>query len=196
MGHSNPSLTAISGGIGSGKSVVAHIVAAMGYDVYDCDLRARALMESAAIREALAEEFGSEIFDDSGTLIRPALAAIVFADGERLQALNAITHAAVRADLTSWAEAHSGGRAFVETAILYQSGLDKMVGRVWEVVAPRHLRISRVVARNGLTESEVIARIESQDNYTPSSPHPVVSTILNDGFHPLLPQIEALLDAQ
>lgn len=187
-------LTAISGGIGSGKSVVARIVAAMGYEVYDCDLRARAIMESAEIMSALLDEFGESIFDSDGRLLRPALAAIVFADSQRLSALNAITHRAVRDDLATWASGLCDrSRIFVETAILYQSGIDNMVSQVWEVAAPRETRIGRVAARNGMARADIEARICSQDSFIPSTLHPHTVIIINDGLMPLLPQVEKAL---
>lgn len=186
-------LTAISGGIGSGKSIVARIVASMGYEVYDCDLRAREIMESAEITSALIDEFGEGIFDCDGHLMRQTLAAIVFSDRERLAALNAITHHAVRSDLAAWSSARAGSRTFVETAILYQSGIDRMVSQVWEVTAPRETRISRVAVRNGMMRSDIEARIDSQDSFIPSTLHPLTVHIINDGLTPLLPQVEKAL---
>lgn len=191
--QSIPGLTAISGGIGSGKSVVARIVAALGYEVYDCDLHARTLMESSEITAALLGEFGDSIFDSDGQLVRQALAAIVFADSQRLEALNNITHRAVRDDLALWASARTGSRTFVETAILYQSGIDHMVSQVWEVTAPRETRISRVAARNCMARHDIEARINSQDSFVPSALHPFTIHIINDGLTPLLPQIEKAL---
>lgn len=188
------SLIAIAGGIGSGKSMVARIVAAMGFEVYDCDLRARRLMEAEAMKAMLADEFGSEIFDETGRLIRRALADMVFADSGRLEALNAIVHSAVRDDLAAWVSSRSSGKpVFVETAILYQSRIDRMVARVWEVTAPIETRIERVKARNGLSEREVLARIESQDSFDVTRRHNDVEVIVNDGVRPLLPRIESLL---
>ncbi|MCM1116610.1 MAG: dephospho-CoA kinase [Pseudoflavonifractor sp.] len=189
-----PDLIAITGGIGSGKSVVARIVAAMGYEVYDCDMRARVLMERAEIKLALAEAFGADIFDEGGGLVRRELAAIVFNDRKMLNRLNDITHTAVRADLALWAEERQGrGPAFVETAILYQSRIDRMAGRVWEVIAPVETRIERVAKRSGLSREEAMARISSQDSFVPEMLHEDVSLIVNDGLTPVLPHVEHLL---
>jgi len=187
-------LTAISGGIGSGKSVVSRMVEAMGFEVYDCDSRARQLMDSAAIKDSLAAEFGSGIFDSEGVLVRKALADIVFADAGRLDRLNGIVHGAVRDDLAAWASARRDvTRIFVETAILYQSYIDRMVAVVWEVSAPVETRIARVAERNGLSPDEIMARIASQDSFEAASLHPMTEIIVNDGIIPLLPRIETLL---
>lgn len=190
-----PNLTAITGGIGAGKSVVARIVAALGYDVYDCDSRARALMAGEEITRELAETFGPGIFTPAGELIRPRLAEIVFNDSAALDRLNAITHSAVRADLDEWAAARAdASQIFVETAILYQSGIDRMVARVWEVTAPTDLRLERVMARSALTRDQALARIGAQDAFVPLRPHPAVTVLLNDGVTPLLPAIRHILN--
>ena len=190
----SPILIALTGGIGSGKSVVAHILMALGYKVYDCDSRAKALMESADIKTALAGAFGTCIFDADGQLRRQALASIVFSDPASLKRLNNITHSAVRTDLAIWADSYPCEKVlFVETAILYQSGIDRMVDQVWEIKAPRNTRIERVVLRNNLPSADIIARIEAQDSYSPDTPHHSVSVITNDGLHALLPQIETLI---
>lgn len=81
----------------------------------------------------------------------------------------------------------------METAILYQSGLDVMVDDVWSVDAPAELRIERVMARNSFSRQQVEARIASQDSSVPTILHPRVFSIINDGCIPLLPQIENLL---
>lgn len=192
-----PHIIAIAGGIGSGKSVVSRIVAAMGYAVYDCDSRAKWLMDNSDdIKAAISDAIDRTCIKD-GEIDRKALAAIVFNDETKLATLNAIVHGAVRRDFASWVQGctqHVGQPCFVETAILYQSGLDAMVDEVWMVDAPVDLRIKRVMQRNGLRQEEVKARIATQDSFTPAIPHPAIHPITNDGATPLLPRIEQLLD--
>ena len=183
-------LTAISGGIGCGKSVVARIVSVLGYPVYDCDSRARALMDSdSAIKARIAREVCADAITADGSIDRKALAAAVFADENKLVKLNDIVHGAVKQDLLRWRDAVGDSDAFVETAILYESGLDRMVDRVGLVTAPEDLRIRRVMRRNGLDAAEVRARIEAQARTKVPEPHRNVITIVNDGVTPLLPQI-------
>ncbi len=98
----------------------------------------------------------------------------------------------MREHFASWAENQPGTVCFVETAILYQSGMDTMVDEVWTVDAPLDLRIERVMKRNGLTREAVMSRITTQDSYTPATPHPLVRLIINDADTPLLPRIEQL----
>lgn len=184
-------LIAISGGIGSGKSVVSRMVTVLGFDVYDCDNRAKALMDTDLyIKERIRKEIHPEcILTDNG-INRKRLADIVFNDAAALDRLNQIVHSAVRDDIRTWEGASDNGIKFVETAILYQSGLDKMVDMVWEIDAPLDLRIERVMKRNSITREEVLSRIASQDAFTSSVLHHKVKQIINDGILPLLPQIE------
>ena len=195
-------LTAISGGIGSGKSVVSRMLRAMGRRVYDCDSEAKRLMdESSSIKQRLSREIHSECVRADGSIDRALISEIVFADAAMLARLNSIVHSAVRADIAArmalCASADEGvGEMFVETAILYQSGLNEMVDRVWEVTAPVELRIERVMKRNSLSRKEVEARILSQNHERESALIvPPTFTLINDGLTPLLPRVEELLES-
>lgn len=192
---STVSVTAIAGGIGSGKSVVCKIVKAMGFLVYDCDSRAKHLMDnSSEIKHQLARRFGSEVIRDNGEINRRRLSSIVFADGEALEALNSIVHGAVRHDLRAWIARHSNrGRLFVETAILYPSRLDTIVDDCWEVEAPRELRICRASVRDKCNPAQIESRIASQENYVIEQEQIPTYIVVNDDIRPLLPQIENLL---
>lgn len=186
-------LIAISGGIGCGKSVVSAILDRLGYHVYDCDTRAKLLMDSSReIMNRLVNEIHESVVVD-GHIDRKRLSQLVFSDADKLARLNSIVHGEVKTDLSRWADRHSDDSLlFVETAILYQSGLDKMVDEVWEVVAPLALRIERVMSRNGCSAAEVESRIASQV-VDAESPRGEVHKIVNDGFTPLLPRVEALI---
>lgn len=185
-------LVAVTGGIGSGKSIVCRVIEALGYDVYDCDSRARKIMDcSDTIKCAIASDICAEAILTDGTIDRSRLSEAVFGNPERLKRLNDIVHSAVLDDLKAWASTRD--IAFVETAILYQSGLDRIVDEVWEVVAPTELRISRVICRNGLNREAVLQRIAAQDSYIVSVKHPKVYEIINDDDMAILPQIEKLI---
>ncbi len=188
-------LIAIVGGIGSGKSVISHILTVMGYLVYDCDSRAKLLMNSSdTIKQRISDEIDFNIINN-GNINRQLLAEIVFADAEKLQILNSIVHHAVAEDLTRWVADNSqvDRPIFVETAILYTSGLDKLVGGVWRVTAPMELRINRVMKRNCITRQQVIERINSQTCEEIDRSDMTVHTINNDEVIPILPQINELL---
>lgn len=187
-------LIAISGGIGSGKSVVAHMLMSMGYEVYDCDNRARRLIdESKCLREAIGNSLGRCCLSTDGSLDRKVVSDIVFKNPDKLASLNRITHAAVREDIDNWRKCRSEKTIFVETAILYQSEIDKMVDAVIEVTAPVEIRIKRVMHRNNLSYDEVLNRINAQNN-TVMNPHPRVFTIINDGIEAVLPQLHDIMN--
>ena len=188
-------LIAITGGIGCGKSVVAHMVKIMGYEVYDCDSRAKALMiNDPEVKKQLTMAFGEQTYLDDGTLNRQHLSDLAFADSNALACINGIVHPATARDLQRWADsqAHQGAKlAFVETALLRTAGLDRVVNSVWHVTAPTDIRIRRVMTRSGLTAQQVKDRIAAQvaeDNLA-SGEH----TIINDNTTALLPQVLQLL---
>lgn len=182
-------LTAITGGIGAGKSVVSHILSAMGYPVYDCDREAKKLMDtSGEIKAGIASAISADAINPDGTINRPVLAGIVFSDPQKLAKLNSLVHGAVCRHLAEWALKSNAERGFVETAILSGSGIDTMTDTTWVVEAPESLRVNRVMTRSGLTAGQVAARMAAQP--APANPDIV---ILNDGQTALIPQIEKAL---
>ena len=191
-------LIAITGGIGSGKSVVARMVQVMGYQVYDCDSRAKALMtEDDDVRRQLVEAFGAETFLADGTLNRQHLSAVAFGNNESLSRLNGIVHPATANAMQHWGRKLADGGAqvaFVETALLRTAGLDRLMDEVWHVTAPASVRIPRVMARSGLTAQQVQDRIASQAAEEAVAPGEHV--IVNDGVSAILPQVIHLLDKQ
>lgn len=181
----------ITGGIGSGKSVVSSLLRTMGYPVYDCDEEARKVMHSPSVKSSLVETFGTIVFKD-GMLDRKELANRVFGNNEQLLRLNAIVHPAVRADFLEWVCKQNTSLVFIESAILYESGLDMTVDEVWFVTAPLELRIARVISRSGLSREEVLRRIDSQMEEAEKGGRADV-TIINDGEKALIPQLEAFI---
>lgn len=184
-------LIAITGGIGCGKSIVSLILKEMGYQVYDCDWKAKYLMDnSPAIKDCLKSTFGNDIIID-GTINRVKLANIVFNNKEKLVKLNNIVHSSVKEDLISWKLENSHNKLlFVETAILYQSGLDKVVDEVWEVNAPIEIRVERVMKRNNISRQDVLSRIESQKYEILAQADYIIT---NDDKAAILPQLVTIL---
>lgn len=186
-------LIAITGGIGSGKSIISDILRAMGHKVYDCDTRAKALMDTdESIKNDLIDLISIDAVRNDRTIDRKLLSEIVFNDPDALSRLNSIVHRAVRADLRRWRDTSSDKTVWVETAILYASRLDREVDEVWEVTAPTELRVQRVMKRNSMSREQVLARISSQST-TAAQLHPLTKAIVNDGVEPVLPQILSLL---
>lgn len=186
-------LIAITGGIGSGKSVVSQILRKLGYQVYDSDTEARRLMDdSVAIKKEISNKINPSVINEDGSINRKALSNIVFNDSQKLGTLNHIVHSAVRNDLQLYVKRCKNTIVFVETAILYQSEIDRMVDEVWDITAPDDIRINRVINRNSLTAEEVKKRIKSQE-FTPEKLHEQTKVIINDDKTAILPQIENLL---
>lgn len=186
-------IIAITGGIGSGKSVVSRILRILGHALYDCDSQAKQLMDgSEYIKNRIKQEIDRWSVDDLGNIDRQRLSSVVFSNKDALMRLNAIVHGAVRQDLLEWVNRQSAQRVWVETAILYESGLDKIVDKVWYVEAPLEMRIKRVMLRNSVTRAQVEARIASQPVVSDHN-HPDISLIVNDGKLSILQRIEDLL---
>lgn len=155
----SPMLIAITGGIGSGKSVVSALLRVMGYQVYDCDEGAKWVMEhDPQLQEELVTLFGKETYLADGKLNRPYLASCIFGDVAARDAMNKCVHPAVARDLIR------SGCMFFESAILFESGFDKLVhpDRVWVVTAPLELRIERTMKRDNASREQVLSRINSQ----------------------------------
>lgn len=150
----------ITGGIGSGKSTVCRLFAAKGIPVYDSDSEAKRLM-AAELRGAIEARFGRDIYRE-GELDRGRLAAIVFADSQALADLNAIVHPAVMRDFAAWAERQTADYVVLESAILYEAGLENAVDRVVAVLAPVELRVERACRRDGADPEAVRRRIAAQ----------------------------------
>ncbi|MDE7387860.1 MAG: dephospho-CoA kinase [Muribaculaceae bacterium] len=179
-------VVALTGGIGAGKSVVSHVLRAMGFPVYDCDSEARRLMDSSpAMLARIAAEVAPSAITPDGRLDRARLAEIVFADPSALRKLNSIVHGAVRDHLAARIAESQAPIFFVETAILYESGIDRIVDAVWEVTAPAGERIDRVMARSGLTRSQVESRMAVQR----VASAPTHRIIRNSSSDAILPQI-------
>lgn len=187
-------IVGVTGGIGSGKSVVCRILSLRGFRVYDCDSRARELMHSPQMAQALKEIIGERVFDTEGKLDRGYLASMIFSDKTLLQKVNALVHAAVREDVNSCASQSGNELLFVESAIHATSGLADMTDVVWLVNSPLNVRIERVRLRNpNLSDEEIVRRIEAQKRECTLTDKYYLRIIDNSGSVPLLPQIDELL---
>ena len=185
-------LVAITGGIGSGKSVVSHLLTLLGYSVYDCDSRAKLLMNrSEDVKRELREAFGDDVITPQETVNRDVLSKIIFGNAEALKTVNSIVHPRVVAEIMSLAGKCNDEYFFFETALPQESGLDKLADAVWLVTAPVEKRIERVIKRSGLTREQVMARIASQDYSNIKNNR--VEYIINDENKSLTNQLLTLL---
>ena len=202
----SPKLIAITGGIGCGKSVVSQVLRIMGYEVYDCDSRAKWVMtHDDLLRQQLIQLFGEATYLPDGSLNKPHLSAAIFGDNEALAKMNACVHPAVDRDLRKQYEAYKRiinyelqitdyRPFFFESAILFESGFDKLSipDEVWAVSAPLELRISRAMQRDHASREQILNRISSQmaqEEKEIRANH----VIWNDPEHSILEQVNYLL---
>lgn len=152
----------LTGGIGSGKTLVAKYMESLGVPVYIADDEARKLMETKEIIDFVSAEFGNEIIEN-GKLNRQKLAQIVFNDPEKLQKLNSIIHPKVKEHFDHWVDEHKDYPLVVkEAAILFESGSYLGCDAVITVTAPLETRIQRVIERDKTDKESVLKRMESQ----------------------------------
>ena len=181
-------IIALTGGIGSGKSYVCKLLAERGISVYDCDAHAKELMRtSQSLQLQLSTLIGDDVFRD-GVLQKSILEAYLLRSEDHVQAVNAIIHPAVAHDF------EQSGQAWLESAILFDSGFDKRthIDKVVCITAPEEVRIHRVMVRDGISRDKTLEWIERQlpqEEVLRRSDY----EIINDGIRPLAPQVDHLL---
>jgi dephospho-CoA kinase len=154
-------LIGVSGGIGSGKSVVCKIFSSLGVSVYNADERAKWLVQNdESLKENIKSLLGAEAYLSNGSYNRTWVAAKVFEKPDFLLKLNALVHPQVAIDTNNWTKAHNTEPYLIKEAALFSksgqgTGLDKLV----VVVAPNVLKISRIAARDPHRSAADIAKI-------------------------------------
>ncbi|WP_274387563.1 dephospho-CoA kinase [Salsipaludibacter albus] len=160
-------LVGLTGGIGSGKSTVAGMLAEAGMVVIDADAIAREVVEPGEpALAAIAERFGDTVIDDGGGLDRAALAAIVFRDDDERAALEAITHPAIRAEVSRRHRAATArdpeAIVVLDHPLLVETDQVDSVDALVVVLAPARQRRDRLVTHRGMDPDDVDARMASQ----------------------------------
>lgn len=182
----------ITGGIGSGKSLVASILEKIGIPVYLADDRAKMLMvNDPDIISGVTSIFGKEAYNEDGALNRAHMSKLAFGDATLLQKLNAVVHPATGRDFVNWVdEKKREGNPIVakEAAILFESGAYLACDKVAIVYAPQSVRVRRVMQRDQVTAEEVEKRIRRQwPEWKKIRRSDFV--LINDGKHLLIPQV-------
>ena len=174
--------TGITGGIGSGKSYVCNRLQTRGIQVYDCDSAAKRLIRTSPdIRRQLTALIGS--------LDKAAMAQFLLSSEENARAVDAIVHPAVFRDY------RESGIEWMESAIMYESGIYQLVDRVIVVTAPLEVRIRRVMQRDGITREKVLewmARQWPQEEIVRRADLEIV----NDGTADIDEQLDRILKGQ
>lgn len=182
-------LTAITGGIGSGKSYVCRILESRGICVYDCDAAAKRLMRtSEKLQQELRQLVGQDVYTSDGQLQKRVLADFLLTSKANKLALNDVIHPAVAEDFLS------SGMTWLESAILFESGFDSRVSfdRVVCVSAPRDVRIQRIMRRDNISAAKAAEWIDTQmaQEEVERRSHFV---IVNDGKSDIEQQVDNML---
>jgi dephospho-CoA kinase len=179
----------VTGGMGSGKSLVCSIFSAMGYPVFNADYEARLVVENDTITiNKIKALFGESIYTE-GRLNRAKVGEMVFSNPSLLEKLNGIVHPPVIERFFCWTEENKQHALVVmEAAILFESGTDKGVDKVISVIAPTEIRVERIKARDGLSQELISDRMNRQlpqDELIKRSDF----IIDNDGVKLIVPQV-------
>lgn len=183
----------ITGGIGSGKSLVSKVFKTLGYLVYDADAAAKnCYVENETLKQQVIALFGEQSYTPEGDLNRVYLSEQVFGHADQLKALNALVHPVVAAHYQAWLAKHSSEKiVFKEAAILMETGNYQQMDFNILVTAPEEMRIARVMKRDQSTKEEVMSRINKQ--WPDAKKAPLADLVLaNDGTQPLLSSLIAL----
>lgn len=180
----------ITGGIGSGKSVVSKIFSTLGIPVYEADLHAKTLMQTDMdIRKGIIRNFGNEAYQDDGSLNRDFLAKIVFEDPAATARINSVVHPAVGRDFTRWSNRLNAPYVIKEAALMIQAGSYKQLACLIVVTAPEELRIQRVLARDPHRSEEDIRKIISRQMPEEEMIRYADYVIDNSGMEPVLEKV-------
>lgn len=185
----------LTGGIGSGKSTVAQIFEALDIPVSYADQEAKRIMnEDAGLRAAIIARFGPEAYNaETGLLDRRWMAAQVFSDPARLDALNSLVHPVTIREGEKWMLSMAGRAPYAirEAALIFETASAAHLDFIIGVYAPSSLRIQRTIGRDHLTRDAVLQRMRYQINEEIKM-RLCDAVIQNDGLQAVLPQVLAL----
>ena len=183
----------ITGGIGSGKSVVSRLLGIMGIPVYISDIEAKRITQTdPVIRRGLCDLVGQDVFQ-GGELNRSLLASYMFGHQDHVRKVNEIIHPQVKEDFRQWAaRLKSELLVGMESAILVEAGFKDEVDFLVMVYAPLEVRVERAVKRDCSSRELVMKRIEAQMSDEVKRSH-ADFVIVNDDETPLIPQVLELI---
>ena len=187
----SPIKVGVTGGIGSGKTLVCDIFSALGIPIYNADQRAKSLMTTNEnVVKEIKHHFGDEAYTDTGELNRSFLANNVFSDPEKLAIINGIVHPAVAVDFAKWVENNSSAPYVIkEAALLVEAGSYKELDKLIVVTAKEDIRINRVLFRDQNRDEKQIREIISRQLPEDEKVKKATFIIKNDGDQLLLPQV-------
>jgi len=179
----------VTGGIGSGKTLVCEVFKRLGIPVYNADNEAKNILNSnTEVRKSIENYFGQYIYQNN-ILNKKKLAEIIFNNTEAIQKINSIVHPVVRQNFIEWCKLQENKPYVIEeAAIIFESGAYKELDYTINVFAPEQIRIQRVMERDKATIEDVKNRIQNQMN-DDERVKLANFTIINDGTKMIIPQI-------
>ncbi len=178
----------ITGGIGSGKSMVCQVFTTLGIPVFNADDTARYLMQNdVSLIMGIRDLLGDDVYVD-GKLDRAKISAIVFRSPDKLEKLNALVHPATIAYANNWFDKQEAPYVIKEAAIFFESGSYKEMDVMIGIYAPQELRIQRTMKRNNLSREKVLSIMDHQmdgDEEMKLCDH----VIVDDDVTAVLPQV-------
>jgi dephospho-CoA kinase len=179
----------ITGGIGSGKSLICSLFRLLGIAVFEADKRAKEITSGdPRVKAQLIKLLGDSVYSSGGMLNRQLLASVIFRDPGMLREVNGIVHPLVMDAFDSWLLHCKGPYVLLEAAILFESGFHQHLDANILVTAPESLRIERVMKRDGVSGEEVLLRMKNQSD--PGELEKLSDVIIrNDGEELVIPQV-------
>lgn len=180
---------AVTGGIGSGKSVVCEVFDKIGIAVFNADYWAKHIMNNNTdVVKQLKKLLGNDVYRQNGMLDRKKMAEIIFSDTFMLEKVNSIVHPVVRNEFQSWSTKQTSAYVIQEAAIIFENKQASTFDRIILVTAPEKIRIDRVTKRDRLKANDVQKRINNQlsDEIKKKKSDYI---IINDNIQLILPQI-------
>ena len=154
----------ITGGIGSGKTLVCNIFSCLSVPIYNADFQAKKIINTnLEIKEKLINNFGKNIYLKSGKIDKIKLSKIIFNDKEAIQLINKIIHPVVRTDYHKWINKHKAQKYTIkEAAILFESGAYKELDKIITVYSPQNIKIKRIIKRDKINQTEILKKMKNQ----------------------------------
>lgn len=152
----------LTGGIGSGKSVVANVFEILGCAVFKSDEAAKDVYFDAQIKCKVIELLGQQSYTPDNLLNKSYISSKIFSDTALLHGLNGIIHPAVKIKFANFVSDNTGKIIIKESALLFEAKVNKEMDKIVLVVADDEVRINRVINRDGLSREDALKKMQSQ----------------------------------
>lgn len=186
-------IVGLTGGIGSGKTTVAHLFETMGCVTYNSDEKAKEVYFHPIVKNQVIKLLGSDAYLNEHEINKDYISKKVFSNTELLHQLNSIIHPAVKADFILFQSKLPLGTIIIkESAILFETGIYKDLDKTILVTAPLEVKIARVKKRNATSEEDIKKRIAAQ--WPDEQKIPFANFVIsNNGAQALIPQATAII---